>query len=123
MSSFEVGRSVLALSSSFKDLCLSTCGILLKVIPLSQMTVKKIETVTEQDGRLQGKMKEREQRVKPLQTSLVRDGLLKCKAHPSPGHKDMHAWTWAADSGHTLTVAVLQTPEDVAFLHLLRHKR
>lgn len=84
---------MLALSSSFKDLCLSTRGILLKVIPLSQMTVKKIETVTEQDGRLQGKMKEREreQRVKPLQTSLVRDGLLKCKAHPSPGHKDMHA--------------------------------
>lgn len=52
--------------------------------------------------------------------------MLKCKAHPSPVHQDMHAWTWAADNGHTLIVTASLTPEDVAFcicLDIERFKR
>lgn len=62
-----------------------------KVIPLSQRTIRQIETLAAQVGGLRGGKPENRKREKPLQTSRARDGMLKCKAHPSPGHKDMHA--------------------------------
>lgn len=72
---------------------------------------RKTKPPTARDGDCKAKIKEWEEREEPARTSVERDGMLKCRAHPSPGHQDMHAWTRAAECGHTQpTLAALQTP-------------